>query len=189
GGGSSPTFTVDVTEVDGVQNVEFTGTATGQISMMVEDGVAKFIRQSVEGLKTVALSKDTLVRIYLSDSQQLAVKGEHLHEWYVNFAGTGAVNIEEVMLKESYINDGAVPASVSHDLSKVLRHNVDSQYGLKELGGPAETVPEITVNGNTADFIIANWIYLDDAYYANWPDSYMDVSLTQAKANLALFYK
>lgn len=183
-----PTFNVKVsTDGDDVTVIQFTGSATGRILMEVDDGVATFKRQNVEASQKISLSSDHLVKIQLEASHKLRVAGEDLHDSNVNFIGPGEVDIENVGIYESAIIEGeARSAHVDVNLYNVVVSNAAARIHTPE------SAPVIRVNGSEADFIKTTWVYFDNQYYKNWPDSwlesYYDLDFVVAKANLALLY-
>src|SRR5690606_12313229 len=66
-------------------------------------------------------------------------------------------------------------ATTDTDISKVILPDPDSSA-------------EITINGSAENLIKLSWIYFDQKYYADFPNSYTNSELNAAKAELSLKY-
>ena len=187
-GEPAPDFFVHVSEVGGETTVSFSGSATGNIALTVDDaGRAVFTRQTVSATEIVQFDADDLVNIHLAATDKVVVSGSDLDSLNVNFTGTGTVDITGVGIGPSVVEEGESQfASVSADLYKVLLPNAHAR-----LHAP-DSAPFVAVNGGEADFIKASWVYFDRQYYEGWPatwvENYYDLDLSQAKADLALLY-
>lgn len=179
---TSPTFTV----IEDGDVIKFGGTATGDISMSIENDQVVFTRSNIKVSTDIQLS-DAVPPTQIDVAETLTVAGSVLHGQGVRFIGTGKVNITDVIINPSEVTSaGAQFASVNVDLSKVLRSNSDDR------ANAILDTPLIHVNGSEVDFIKASWVYFDGQYYSQWPEdpwaNYYNNDLNTAKANLALLY-
>lgn len=181
-GDTNPIFMVTESE-DGV--LSFGGSATGDITLSVDnDGVATFARDGIAAATTVILSEAELVKINLAESQQLLASGPQLDGLNIHFVGQGKVNIRDVQLTQATtaIVDGVMvarPASSNTNLAQIILPVSDDSA-------------DISINGSVGDLIKLSWIYFDQKYYEEFeetfPESYYDLPLTLAKAELSLKY-
>lgn len=174
GGATGPTFSVAL-DVDSGAYV-FNGTASGNITMKVVGDQASFTRSGVEAAMKLTVSGAQTVQIALVQNDALIANGVELDGLDIRFIGSGNVDITGVEMGSAVIG-GAEPylASKNTNIAKIISPSIEGSAN-------------ITINGNDADLIKLSWIYFDQKYYAEFPDSYYDLALTVAKADLALKY-